>query len=122
MEKKKFIFIVTIISIILSCPNIFATYLRPCSSNHDSRVTSGECSCDNGTCGGCVIMTYNYICVHNTCPDSQDCGPNGVEQGIVGYQYSCKEVSCGSNPGICTNNYDSYGTSISGSILHCACI
>lgn len=109
-------FIVILVSIVLVCSNSFAT--NDCRSNHDSMTVSGSCECDSGTCGGAVITTYHYICVSTTC---SSCVPNGTRPGIVGYQYPCNEVSCGSDPGICANNYSGTGSVISGNVMNCSC-
>jgi len=122
MKKRKHNFIIFVMCVTLTCQNIFATTTKTCSSNHDSRTVIGSCDCgaiSMGMCGGTIVMTYNYICI-NTC-GSGSCIPNGTRPGIVGYEYPCNEVSCGSDSGICTNNYSSTGSVINGNVLACIC-
>jgi hypothetical protein len=122
MKKRKHNFIIVVTCVTLICSNIFATTTRTCGSNHDSRTVSGSCGCgaeEMGTCGGAVVVTYNYICI-NTC-GSGSCIPNGTQPGIVGYRYPCNELSCLSDPNICNNNYSSSGDPIPGDVLKCIC-
>lgn len=122
MNKYKFVIIlVSIILIILICSNSFAT--STCHSEHDSLTVSGSCGCDAvewSTCGGAIVKTYHYTCV-GTCGGCAGCAPNGTQPGIVGYNFPCNEVSCGSDPNICTNNCASVGVVIPGDVMHCSC-